>query len=155
MRAEVVSIHIAPEAGAPMQAVTEIEAVAGKGLRGDRYFSQHGTYSGKHDLSRQVTLIEMEALEALARDYRISLLPIESRRNIATRGVALNHLVGKRFRVGEALLLGMELCEPCGYLEQKSGKPVRLGLIHRGGLRAQILESGRIRVGDPIEVLEA
>jgi MOSC domain-containing protein YiiM len=155
MHAEVVSIHIAPEAGAPMQAVTEIEAVAGKGLRGDRYFSQHGTYSGKHDLSRQVTLIEMEALEALARDYHISLLPIESRRNIATRGVALNHLVGKRFRVGEALLLGMELCEPCGYLEQKSGKPVRLGLIHRGGLRAQILESGRIRVGDPIEVLEA
>jgi hypothetical protein len=114
-----------------------------------------GTYSGKHDLSRQVTLIEMEALEALARDYHISLLPIESRRNIATRGVALNHLVGKRFRVGEAVLLGMELCEPCGYLEQKSGKPVRLGLIHRGGLRAQILESGRIRVGDPVEVLEA
>ncbi len=155
MRAEVVSIHIAAEAGAPMQAVTEVEAVAGKGLRGDRYFSQHGTYSGKHDLSRQVTLIEVEALEALARDYHISLLPIESRRNIATRGVALNHLVGKRFRVGEALLLGVELCEPCGYLEQKSGKPVRLGLIHRGGLRAQILESGRIRVGDPIEVLEA
>ncbi len=154
MRAEVVAIHIAPEAGAPMQEVLEVEAVAGKGLKGDRYFSQHGTYSGKNDLARQVTLIEMEALEALARDYHISLRPIESRRNIATRGVALNHLVGKRFRVGEALLWGMELCEPCGYLEQKSGKPVRLGLIHRGGLRAQVLESGRIRIGDPIQVLE-
>lgn len=154
MRAEVVSIHITPQAGGEMQEVASVEAVAGRGLKGDRYYSQEGTYSGKKDEARQVTLIEVEALEALKRDYHLSLAPRESRRNIATRGVALNHLVGRRFRVGEALLLGVELCEPCGYLEQKTGKPVRLGLIHRGGLRAQILESGLIRAGDAIQVLD-
>lgn len=154
MRASVVSIQITPVAGGLMEAVTSVEAVAGRGLKGDRYFLRQGTYSGKDDALRQVTLIEMEALEALARDYHLSLSPLESRRNIATRGIALNHLVGRRFRVGEALLLGVKLCEPCGYLEEKVGKPVRLGLIHRGGLRAQILEGGLIQVGDPIEVLD-
>ncbi len=154
MRAEVVSIHITPQAGGEMQEVPAVEAVAGQGLKGDRYYRREGTYSGKKDDLRQVTLIEIEALEALERDYHLSLSPRESRRNIATRGVALNHLVGKRFCVGEALLLGVELCEPCGYLEQKTGKPVRLGLIHRGGLRAQILEGGLIRVGDAIQVLD-
>lgn len=154
MRAEVVSIHITPEAGGVMQEVPFAEAVAGQGLKGDRYYLKQGTYSEKDDGSRQVTLIEIEALEALERDYHISLRPVESRRNIATRGVALNHLVGRRFRVGGALLLGIKLCEPCGYLEQKTGKPVRAGLVHRGGLRAQILEGGLIRVGDPIQVLD-
>ncbi|MFO3797519.1 MAG: MOSC domain-containing protein, partial [Anaerolineales bacterium] len=84
----------------------------------------------------------------------ISLRPIESRRNIATRGVALNHLVGRRFRLGEAVLLGIQLCEPCGYLEQKTGKAVRAGLVHRGGLRARVLEGGLIRPGDTIQVLD-
>ncbi len=154
MRAEVVSIYITPQAGGEMQEVPAVEAVAGQGLKGDRYYMRKGTYSGKKDDLRQVTLIEIEALEALERDYHLSLSPRESRRNLATRGVALNHLVGRRFRVGEALLLGVELCEPCGYLEQKTGKPVRLGLIHRGGLRAQILRGGLIRVGDAIQVLD-
>lgn len=154
MRAEVVSIHITPEAGGVMQEVPFVEAVAGQGLKGDRYYLKRGTYPDKEDGSRQVTLIEVEALEALERDYHISLRPVESRRNIATRGVALNHLVGRRFRVGEALLLGVQLCEPCSYLEQKTGKTVRAGLVHRGGLRAQVLEGGLIRVGDAIQVLD-
>jgi len=96
-------------------------------------------------------LIETEALEALQRDYGETLAPVESRRNIATRGVPLNHLVGKQFRLGEVVVQGIRLCEPCGHLQKVSGKEkVKEGLQHRGGLRAQILKSGLIRTGDVV-----
>ena len=129
----------------------EVRAVPGRGLEGDRYFSKTGTYSRHEGADRQITLIEVEALEALERDYRIQLDPGESRRNVATRGVAVNHLVGRRFRIGEVRLRGLRLCEPCSHMERLSGKPVRSGLVHRGGLRAEILTEGVIRVGDPVE----
>ena len=129
----------------------EVRAVPGRGLEGDRYFSKTGTYSRHEGADRQITLIEVEALEALVRDYRIQLDPGESRRNVATRGVALNHLVGRRFRIGDVRLRGLRLCEPCSHMERLSGKPVRSGLVHRGGLRAEILTEGVIRVGDPVE----
>jgi MOSC domain-containing protein YiiM len=151
MAGVVVSIQIGAEAGAPLTAVSSVQALAGEGLEGDRYARRTGTYSKKHDESRQVTLIETEALEALQRDYGLELSPPESRRNIATRGVALNHLVGREFRLGQAVLKGIRLCEPCGHLERLAGKKVRDGLIHRGGLRAEVLKSGRIRLGDPVE----
>jgi MOSC domain-containing protein YiiM len=146
------SIQVAPAAREPMQAVDSARAVPGRGIEGDRYFSKSGTYSRKDGADREITLIESEAIEALQRDYGLLVEPKETRRNVATRGVALNHLVGRRFRVGDAVLRGLRLCEPCGHLEQLSGKPMRAGLVHRGGLRAEILTEGVIRTGDPIEV---
>jgi MOSC domain-containing protein YiiM len=152
---EVVSIQIATNATDTLKNLEEIKAVEGKGLEGDRYYNRKGTYSEKHDESREATFIESEALEALASDYHIELKGTESRRNISTRGVALNHLVGKEFKVGEVIFRGIRLCEPCTHLEEISGKSVRKGLIHRGGLRAQIVKSGLIHVGDEIESLSS
>jgi len=134
-----------------MASVREARAVAGKGLEGDRYFSRTGTYSSDPGPGRDVTLIELEALEALKRDYGIELGPGQSRRNIVTRGVPLNHLLGREFKVGEVTLHGIDLCEPCAHLERLTVKGVVRGLIHRGGLNAHILTGGMIRVGDAIE----
>ncbi|MCI0409312.1 MAG: MOSC domain-containing protein [Acidobacteria bacterium] len=133
-----------------MASVNEVHAVPGKGLEGDRYFTQTGTYSKKPRPDREVTLIEIEAIEALAREYKIALEPGAARRNIVTRGVPLNHLVGQEFRVGDVTLRGLRLCEPCAHLERLSHAGVREALIHRGGLRAQILTDGTIRVRDSI-----
>lgn len=146
----ILSIQIAANAEGQLTTVREANAIAGMGLEGDRYYTRTGTYSKVHDESREVTFIEAEALEALARDYHVELTGAESRRNITTGGVALNHLVGKEIRVGEAVFRGIRLCEPCTHLEGVSGKQARKGLIHRGGLRAQIVRSGRICVGDEI-----
>jgi MOSC domain-containing protein YiiM len=151
---KIIGIQIAPEGEAALVSVKQVNAVAGQGLEGDRYFYRKGTYSKKHDATREATFIEAEALEALSRDYELELTGLESRRNITTRGVALNHLVGKSFRVGGAVFKGLRLCEPCGHLEQLTGRQVRPGLIHRGGLRTEIVESGPISVGDTVEILE-
>ena len=142
----VVSIHIVPAARGPMVSVTEVRAVPGKGLEGDRYFTGGGTYSDPPGPDREVTLIESEAIEAVTPDSGVALDPGETRRNIVTRGVPLNHLVGREFRAGEVTLRGIRLCEPCSHLEQLSHPGVLHGLIHRGGLRAQILTEGTIRV---------
>ena len=97
-----------------------------------------------------MTLIEAEALEGLAREYEITLQPNHARRNLLTRGVPLNHLVGKTFRIGDVTLRGIRLCEPCGHLEKLTCKGVEKGLIHRGGLRAQIVSGGWLEIGAPI-----
>lgn len=146
----VVSIQIAPEAAAPMVRLDQVEAVPGKGLAGDRYFHKAGTYSERPGPGRQVTLIEAEAIEALARESGLDIPPEASRRNVTTRGVALNHLVGRRFRIGDVVLEGTRLCEPCEHLEWLTKPGVLRGLVHRGGLRADILAGGTIRVSDPI-----
>jgi MOSC domain-containing protein YiiM len=148
------SLHVASVAGAPMGRVDSVRAVAGRGLEGDRYFLRTGTYSRKVGADREITLIEWEALDALARDYGLTIDASDPRRNVETRDVALNHLVGRTFRVGEATVRGLRLCEPCGHMERLCGKRVRPGLVHRGGLRAEILTDGVIRLGDPIEILE-
>jgi MOSC domain-containing protein YiiM len=146
------AIHITATAEATMRGVAEARAIAGLGLEGDRYATSQGSFSGKPKPSRQITLIEAEAIEALERELGLSLAPGETRRNLITRGVALNHLVGRDFQVGEAILRGHELCEPCGDLARMTGKPQILpGLVHRGGLRAEILTGGLIRVGDQLE----
>ena len=137
-----------------MKSVDEVRAWPGRGLEGDRYFLRAGTYSARDGADREITLIETEALEALLRDYGVDLDPAETRRNVATRGVPLNHLVGRVFRVGAATARGLRLCEPCSHMERLSGKRIRAGLVHRGGLRAQILTEGRIRVGDDVALLE-
>ncbi|WP_227374836.1 MOSC domain-containing protein [Haladaptatus halobius] len=145
---EVEAIHVAREAEARTEAVKEVEAVAGRGLRGDRYFSDQGTFSGD-----DITLIESETLSAIERESGISLEPGVHRRNVTTRDVALNHLVGERFRVGEAVCEGVELCEPCSHLESLTQEGTLSALVHRGGLRAAIVEDGAIRVGDIVESL--
>lgn len=152
----VVGIHIADAARLPMRSVESVSAVTGKGLDGDRYFARKGTFFKKEKSrpDREITLIEQEALEALARDYSIELAGSEARRNLVTCGISLNHLVDREFTVGNVRLRGIRLCEPCGHLERITGLKLK-GLTHRGGLRAQILASGEIRIGDVITELSA
>jgi MOSC domain-containing protein YiiM len=151
----VVSLHIAPSGATPMQSVGSVNAVAGRGLEGDRYFNHSGTYSNHPGDGRHVTLIEIEALDALRREYQIALEPGLARRNIVTQGLALNHLVEKQFKIGAVILRGTRLCEPCMHLERLSSAGAMRGLIHRGGLRAEIITGGTIRVGDEILVVES
>lgn len=151
MPGHVVSIHVADAASAPTKAVDAVRAVPGRGLESDRYFLRTGTYSGKEGAGRELTLIEVEAIEALRRDYGVSLESGETRRNVVTRGVALNHLVGRVFRVGSTTARGIRLCEPCSHMAKLAGKRIRPGLVHRGGLRAEILTEGWIRVGDEVD----
>jgi MOSC domain-containing protein YiiM len=147
----ILSINISSNSGAPMQSVEQIRAVPGKGLEGDRYFNQKGAFSHKPGPDLQVTLIEVEAIEGLQRESGIILSPSDARRNLVTRGVPLNHLVGKAFRVGEVTLRGIRLCEPCEHLAKLTQPGVLPGLVHRGGLRAEILNEGFIRVNDIIQ----
>lgn len=142
-------IHITPAASQPMQALREARLIAGQGIVGDRYKLGTGTYSPRPDI-REATLIEAEALEALERDYGVALLPHEHRRNLTTRGVPLNHLVGRRFRVGACVLEGGRLNVPCQYLEDLLGKKVFKPLMHRSGLNCRIVEGGSIHIGDVI-----
>ena len=145
------SIHIVATAKSPMQSVDRVLALPGAGLEGDRYALKQGTFF-KPLPDYELTLIESEAIEALKRDYQIEIAAGDARRNIVTSDVALNHLVGHEFQIGEVKIRGIRLCEPCSHLEGLTGKPVIKGLIHRGGLRAQILSKGVIRVGDVIEM---
>jgi MOSC domain-containing protein YiiM len=137
----------------PSEAVVEIDevlAVPGKGLHGDHHFS--GRSFKENDPGRELTLIEHEALTAIEKEHNVSLNPGESRRNIITENVPLNHLIGKEFRVGEVTLKGIRLCEPCSHLGELTQKEVLPALIHRGGLRAQILTKGNICAGDQVYV---
>jgi MOSC domain-containing protein YiiM len=148
----VVSVHIARATGEPMIETDPARAVAGRGLEGDRYFEGRGFYSDHPGPIREVSLIEEETIQALRRDHDLVLAPGMTRRNILTRGVPLNHLVGREFRVGEATLRGVELCEPCNHLVDVTGiRGLLPTLVHRGGLHAQVLSGGPVRAGDAIE----
>ena len=148
----VVSIHLAPANGAPTFPVSEVEAVAGAGLEGDRHYRPVGEQEPKDEL----TLIQQESLDALARDHGIALEPGEHRRQVVTAGVPLNDLVGKEFQVGSVRLRGIKLNEPCKYLEDLTRRPGLIkGLVHRGGIRAQILVGGTIQVGAPVTPVAA
>lgn len=152
-------IHIAQAASYEMEELAEAECVAGRGIVGDRYFIGNGTYSGRPDV-REVTLIEQEALDAIARndpplqEGAIALAPEEHRRNLTVRGVPLNHLVGRRFRVGEVILRGGRLNFPCKYLENLLDRPLYLPLYNRSGLNCGIEKGGIIRPGDVIEMVD-
>lgn len=151
-KGSVVSIQIAKDAKGDMESLQEVLAVEGRGLEGDRYCNQIGSYSHNPGPDREVTLIEAEAIEAMERDYNVTLDPTDSRRNITTRGVPLNHLQqGREFTVGAVRMRGLRLCDPCVNLVKLTGKNVLQGLVHRGGLRAQVLNEGTIRVGDTVE----
>jgi MOSC domain-containing protein YiiM/ADP-ribose pyrophosphatase YjhB (NUDIX family) len=148
------TIHIAAAAGEPVRAVELVRAKAGVGLEGDRYALGRGHYSPDLRVSRDLTLIEAEVIESLAREHDIALTPGETRRNVTTRGIRLNDLVGHRFWVGEALCQGTRLCEPCQYLTELTGKPLLRALVHRGGLRADVVRGGWIRCGDRLRADE-
>lgn len=151
-RGSVGHLHITARAFLPMRPQEQIELLAGKGIAGDRYCLgvEQGFYSEKPEEGRQVTLFEEEVLEALARDYKLALLPAEHRRNITTRGVPLNWLVGQRFQIGPCVVEATRLSLPCRHIEEILEKPVFDPLVHRSGLNCRILVGGTVRVGDPI-----
>ena len=144
------SIHLAGSEGEPMRAIDRVRVIPGIGLEGDRYASGRGHFSGSPGTGRALTLIEAEVIESLVDSAGIALRPGEARRNVTTRGIALNALVGRRFRIGSVLCKGVRLCEPCSYLEDQLGRPLLRPLQHRGGLRADVLEGGEIRIGDEV-----
>jgi MOSC domain-containing protein YiiM len=150
-KGELLHIHIADAASQPMRALEEARLVPGVGIEGDRYATRTGTYSSRHNFGREVTLIEFETLEALARDHALALAPHEHRRNFTTRRVPLNHLVGRYFRVGNCVLHGERLNAPCLYLEDLLGKKVFKPLLNRSGLNCRIEKGGVIRPGMAIE----
>lgn len=143
----VAALLVAPDAESPLTAVERVEAVAGRGLEGDRYYDGRGTFS-KPGRGYQLTLVEAEVLDELD-------LPFEqARRNIVTRGIALNALVGHRFTVGAVECVGRRLAEPCSHLERLTRPGIIRPLVHRAGLRADILEGGSISTGDQIVVAD-
>lgn len=146
-------IHIAEAARQDMRELSEATLIAGVGIEGDRYATGKGQYSKMPDI-REVTLIEIETLEALARDHDINLPIHEHRRNLTVRNVPLNHLVGHRFKVGDVLLEGGRLNEPCKYLERVVKKPVYEPLLNRSGLNCRIIEGGVVRTGDAISLVD-
>jgi len=151
---KLLAIYIAPTGAAAMQSVDQVRVVAGHGLEGDRYSKLQGTFSRPGRPEQQVTLIEQEALEAARRDYQLDLEGADTRRNLLTEGVPLNHLVGRAFQIYDVVLRGVELCEPCKHLQQFCGPEVIKALRHRGGLRAEILQGGMIRAGDIVRQVE-
>jgi len=150
LHGRVEALAVADRATGPMRRVDSARARAGRGLEGDRYAAKAGTFTPAGDTARgyDLTLIEAEVLDELA-------LPAgDTRRNVITRGISLNALVGRRFRIGVVECLGQRLCEPCSHLEGLTTKGVLRALIHRGGLRADVLTDGEIGTGDEIETID-
>lgn len=147
------AIHLAPASGQPVEARRTVEAVPGRGLREDRHFRHPEAEPRPPGTGQDLTLIESEALAAVGRDFDVELEAGEHRRNVTTHGIALNHLVDERFRVGEVLCQGVELCEPCRHLEGLTEDGMIQALVHRGGLRADIIDGGTVAVGDAIRPL--
>jgi hypothetical protein len=151
-------IHVAPDSGDPMRERQEVEAVAGRGLRGDRYFEERGLWNFlDEDPTREVkeasdvTFIESEALAAVERDAEIEIPSGGHRRNVTTQNVPLNHLVSRTFTIGDVVCEGIQLCEPCGYMQSLVGEPgLSESLVHRGGLNARVVESGQFATGDEV-----
>jgi MOSC domain-containing protein YiiM len=153
MSASVVGIYIAHVRKEKMVAVGEVHAIPGSGLHGDRYARQAGSFTKKKNPTNEVTLIEVEAVEAFAQEAGVQFSAADSRRNIVTRGIRLNDLQGQDFCLGEVHMRGLKLCPPCSHLAALTVRAVLPGLKDRGGLRARILNEGTIRVGDRIHQL--
>jgi len=145
-------IFISPEAGGYMQSINRATLVVGKGIEGDRYFSGKGTFSEKlkNNPAAELTLIEKEEIDNFNEEQNLNLGYGDFRRNIVTEGIGLNDLVGQTFTVGKVKLKGIRLCEPCSHLADTVNQLVLPHLMGRGGLRAQILSTGTIVVGDKI-----
>jgi hypothetical protein len=167
LRGRVEAIAVAEQATGPMRQVERARALAGRGLDGDRYAAKAGTFTPSwpvrllakgtargYDRGYDLTLIAAEVLDELVLPGGGNIEYIEARRNIVTRGVDLNALVGRRFRIGDVECLGQRLCEPCSHLERLTTKGMLRGLIHRGGLRADVLTDGQISTGAVIETID-
>ena len=147
-KGSVKSISIAPTEGEPTRLVDQVRAIAGRGLEGDRYCKPDG--EAWEDPGTEITLIGVEALDAMGQEIGVALEYKDARRNIITRDVPLNDLIDKEFAVGDVRVKGIRLNEPCQHLAGLTDQKVLKGLVHRGGLRAQILNDGQIRVGDTV-----
>jgi len=144
----VIAIYTTSIHSQPTQPQHSVRVIPGLGLEGDRHFGPAGTAGKRKVAGRDITLIEIEALQALESDHDLRLTAAEARRNIVTQGVSLNELVGKEFQVGPVRLRGVRLCEPCDHLGELTDPRVVPALVHRGGLRADILNEGIVSVGD-------
>jgi hypothetical protein len=142
------AIVLAPAAEAPLRSVEVAQAIAGRGLEGDRYADGAGTFSAGGGRGHDLTLVAAEVLE------EVGLGAVDARRNLIVRGIDLDALRGRRFSVGAVECLGQRRCEPCAHLERLTRPGVLRALVHRGGLRADILRGGELRVGDPVRVLD-
>jgi MOSC domain-containing protein YiiM len=146
-------LYRARASGEPMEALEQALLLQGEGVEGDRYSSGEGRFSAPGRSGQAVTLIEAEAIEALREEHGIVLGPGDARRNVVTRGINLNLLLGERFRLGAAECLGQRLAEPCSWLQQQTPSGTLRGLVHRGGLRADVVAGGPVRPGDAVEPL--
>jgi hypothetical protein len=148
----VLEIYIAEQAGSPMLARQEIQLERGKGILGDRYANDCGTFSEKlADLpDKEITLIESEMVDVFNSEQGFQYKPADFRRNLVTEGVRLNELVGKEFTVGDVRLKGIRLCEPCAHLAGVLTEEILPALVHKAGLRVQIIEDGTIRKNDSV-----
>jgi len=151
MRGRLVGIYTAETGGKPMDAHSEVRALAGVGLEGDRYATKTGEFSAREGEGREVTLIAREAIAA-ANASDVTIGEHETRRNLVTEGVDLDEMIGRQFTVGEVVMVGVRDCPPCAYLEKMTRPGVRAALDGAGGLRADIVSGGIIRVGDEIAV---
>jgi MOSC domain-containing protein YiiM len=149
----IIAIFVSPQARRPLVAVDQVRAVPGQGLEGDRYFLGRGSLSRWPGPDREVSFIEQETLEAVRRDSGFDLSGGRSRRNVVTAGLRLLDLKGRTFRIGTAIFRGVGPCTPCRYLEGLTEPGVFNALKGRGGLRAQVMEEGILRVHDAIEIL--
>jgi MOSC domain-containing protein YiiM len=141
------AIYTAAAEGEPMQGHETVQLVAGVGIPGDRYALGTGHFSDPKYADKQLTLVEAEVAD------RVGLRQDETRRNVITRGIVLEELIGRRFRLGGTEIRGIRPCDPCSYLEGRTRPGLTRDMAHKGGLRAEILAGGEVRVGDSIEVL--
>ena len=158
MQAKIVSIHMAGKDGGDLQTLGQVELVAGKGIVGDRHYSNQANKP-----EQELTLVEMEQIVSFNTEMGLNIGPFETRRNIVTQGVSLNDLVGIEFMLGRVKVKGIELCEPCKHLGElltakystTSVPKILAGLKHRAGLRACIIEGGMLKAGDTIQIRPA
>jgi MOSC domain-containing protein YiiM len=151
---KVEGIFIAANPGEPTVFVGQAHAIPGMGIEGDRYFRQPGIDNSQQKPGREITLVEMEAIEAMQVEDGIKITPDQTRRNIITRGVSLNDLVGRVFYIGSIQLRGVRLCQPCQYLANRTDQRILRSMTQRGGLRAEILSEGIIHLNDEITIAE-
>ncbi|NJD59751.1 MAG: hypothetical protein C3F13_11410 [Anaerolineales bacterium] len=150
----VVLIYISPARGEPTVGVDQVHVIPGKGIQGDRYFSEQGKDGEGYRPDRQLTLIESEAIDAIRQEDSIPIFPADTRRNIITRGIRLNDLVGCDFFIGKIRVHGIRLCEPCNYLASRTHPQIITSMADRGGLRAEILSDGTISINDIITIAD-
>ena len=155
MSGKIVKLLISKDPKSTMLNLNQIVLEAGKGIFGDRYYNQEGTFSNKGEIEpdRDVTLIEIEKIDALNKEHNLNITAEDLRRNIVVSNCDLNSLVDKEFQIGEVVLKGLRLCEPCKYLSDKlNEKKVLTEMVHKAGLRAQIIKSGSIDLNSQVEV---